>query len=61
MGHGIKAAFDFGKQPTWQHGKTAVCGVAVDKIRVWYYDNNTPTAPIGTADFSWSTTAWRCR
>jgi hypothetical protein len=39
MGHGIEVAFDFGEQPTWYHGE--ICGVAVDKIRVRYYYDNT--------------------
>jgi hypothetical protein len=39
MGHGIEVAFDFGEPPTWYHGE--ICGVAVDKIRVRYYHDNT--------------------
>ena len=39
MGHVIEVAFDFGEQPTWYHGE--ICGVAVDKIRVRYYYDNT--------------------
>jgi hypothetical protein len=39
MGHGIEVAFDVGGEPTWEHGE--ICNVAVDKIRVRYYPDNT--------------------
>jgi len=39
MGHGIEVSFDVGGEPTWEHGE--ICNVAVDKIRVRYYSDNT--------------------
>jgi hypothetical protein len=38
MGHGIEVSFDVGGGPAWEHGE--ICNVAVDKIRVRYYSDN---------------------